>query len=91
VRQKIQMGEQVFGVVEAGSEVIAGGIVEQVEQRLFIGVVWQPGMGAGVVLPEGAQIAHLPAFNGLGRGFVAGVGGPVGFGWPSGGHWRGWF
>ena len=31
-------------------------------------------MGAGVILPEGTQIAGLPAFDGFGRGFVAGVG-----------------
>ena len=32
-------------------------------------------MGAGVVLPEGAEGAGLPAFDGFGRGFVASVGG----------------
>ena len=71
--QKVQMGEQVFGVVEAGTDIVAGGIIEEVKQRLFIGLVWQPGMGTGVILPEGAQIAHLPAFDGFGRGLVAGV------------------
>ena len=34
-------------------------------------------MGAGVVLPEGAQIAGLPAFDGFGGGFVAGIGGKL--------------
>jgi len=34
-------------------------------------------VGAGVVLPEGTELAGLPAFDGLGRGLVAGVGGEL--------------
>ena len=31
-------------------------------------------MGRGIVSPEGAAVAGLPAFDGLGCGLVAGVG-----------------
>ena len=72
--EEVQMGQQGFGGIKAGADIVAAGIVQEVEQRLFGGVVWQPGMGTGVILPEGSQIAHLPAFDGFGRGFVAGVG-----------------
>ena len=73
--EEVEMGEQRFAFVEAGPGVIAGGVVEEVEQGLFGGVAREPGVRAGVVLPEGAEVAGLPAFDGFGRGFVAGVGG----------------
>ena len=74
------MGQEVFAGIEAGAGVLARGVVQQVEQDLFAGVAGvagQPGMGAGVVLPECAIIADLPAFDWFGRGFEAGVGGPM--------------
>lgn len=40
---------------------------------MFAGVVGQPGVGTGVVLPEGTQITGLPAFDGLGGTFVTRV------------------
>jgi hypothetical protein len=40
-------------------------------------------MGAGVVLPEGTQIASLPAFDRFRRGFVAGVWGELVFDGPA--------
>ena len=72
-RQEIEVGQQGFAVVEAGAGVEAGGVVQEVVQALLVGIVGQPGMGAGVVLPECAQIAGLPAFDGLGPFFVTGV------------------
>ncbi len=68
------MGQQGFGGIEACADIEACGVVEDVEEGLFVGVAGQPGMGAGVVLPERAQIAGLPAFDGFGCGFVTGVG-----------------
>jgi hypothetical protein len=41
---------------------------------LFGGVVRQPGMGTGVVLPERAEVPGLPAFDRFAQRFVAGVG-----------------
>jgi len=72
--KEIQMGQQGFGGIEARSDIEARGIVQDVEEGLFVGVAGQPSMGAGVVLPERAQVAGLPAFDGFWGGFVAGVG-----------------
>jgi len=72
--QEIEVGEQDFAGIEAGAGVVACGVVQDVKEGLFTGVVGQPGMGADVVLPESALLASLPAFDGFGRGFVAGVG-----------------
>ena len=58
--------------VERGVE--AGGVVEDFEEDLLVGRAGQPGVGRGVVLPEGGVIAGLPAFDGFAEGFVAGVG-----------------
>ena len=40
-------------------------------------------MWGGIVLPKGAVIAGLPAFDGFGRGLVAGVGGELVFPRPA--------
>lgn len=82
-RQEVQVGQEGFAVVEASAGIIAGGVVQEVVQGLFIGIVRQPGMGTGVVLPERTQIARLPAFDGLGRLFVAGVGSQLVFDGPT--------
>lgn len=71
--QEIEMGQQGFAVIEASAGIVTGGVVEDVEQGLFGGIIWQPGVRAGVVLPERAQVAGLPAFDGLGRLFVVRV------------------
>ena len=89
--EEVEVGQEGFAGVEAGAGVVAGGVVQQVEQDLFVGVAGQPGVGAGVVLPEGAVVAGLPAFDGFGVAVCSGCRGPVGFGWPSGGRWRGRF
>ena len=75
--EEVQVGQKGFGGIEACADIEARGIVQDVEEDLFVGIVWQPGMGAGVILPECAQIAGLPAFDGFGRGFVTGVGGKL--------------
>ena len=75
--QEVEVGQQGFLVVEAGAGIEAGGVVEEVEQDLFVGGVGQPGVGAGIVLPEGAQIPGLPAFDRFRRLLVTGVGGQL--------------
>ena len=73
-REEVEVGEEGFSRIEACARVEAGGVVEDFQEDLFVGAAVEEGMGCGVVLPEGAVIAGLPAFDGFGRGFVAGVG-----------------
>ena len=75
--EEVEMGQQGFTLVEACAGVVAGGVVEEVEQALFGGGAGEEGVRGGVVLPEGAQIAGLPAFDGLRRLLVAGVRGEL--------------
>ena len=81
--EEVEVGEQGFVLVEAGTGVEARGVVEDVQQDLFVGATGQPGVRAGVVLPEGAVVAGLPAFDGFGDGFEAGVGGELMFEGPA--------
>ena len=73
--EEVEMGQEGFALIEAGAGVVTGGIVEDVQQGLFGGIGGLPGMRAGIVLPEGAPIACLPAFDGFWGDFIAGVGG----------------
>lgn len=66
--QEVKMGQEGFAWVEAGAGVVTGGVVQNIEQGLFVGIAGQPGVWAGVVLPEGTQIAGLPAFDRFGGG-----------------------
>lgn len=81
--EEVKVGQESFAGVEACAGVEAGGVVEDIQQDLFIGAAGQPGVGAGVVLPEGAVVAGLPAFDGFGGGFVAGVGSQLMFDGPA--------
>jgi len=71
--QEVEVGQEGFVGIEACAGVVAGGIVEQVEEGLFIGGAGEPGVRTDVVLPEGAVVAGLPAFDGFGGGLIAGV------------------
>jgi len=82
-REEIEMGQEVFPVVEARAGVVASGVVQQIEQDLFVRIGGQPGVGTGVVLPKGTVVASLPAFDGFGRGFEAGVRGQIIFDGPA--------
>jgi hypothetical protein len=73
--EEVEVGQQSFVLVEACAGVETRGIVEDVQQDLFVGAVRQPGVRAGVVLPEGTVVAGLPALDGFGGGFIAGVSG----------------
>jgi hypothetical protein len=72
--KEVQVGQEGFAGVEASSGVVAGGVVEEVQQALLGGGAGEEGVRGGVVLPEGTEVAGLPAFDGFGRGLVAGVG-----------------
>jgi hypothetical protein len=71
--EKVEVGQEGFAEVKTCAGVEAGGVVEDVQQGLLVGAAGQPGMRAGVVLPEGSIVAGLPAFDGLWGGFVEGV------------------
>jgi len=75
--EEVEVGQEGFAGVEARAGVETGGIVEDVQQDLFVGAAGQPGVRAGVVLPESAVVAGLPAFDGFGGGLVTGVGGEL--------------
>ena len=61
-------------VIEAGAGVQTGGIIEQIQQDLFVGGLGQGGGGACIVLPERAVVTGLPAFDQFADGFEAGIG-----------------
>ena len=82
-RQEIEVSQKRFAGVEPRAGVVTGGIVQNIEQGLLAGLAGQPGMGTGVILPEGTQVVGLPAFDGFGDGFVAGVLGEVVFEGPA--------
>ncbi len=71
--EEIEVGEERLGRVKTGTGVEAGGVVEDVEEGLFLQLAGEPGVRGGVVLPERAVVAGLPAADGLGGLFVAGV------------------
>lgn len=75
--EEVEVGQEGFTFVEAGAGVVAGGVVEEVQEALFGGGAGEEGVRGGVVLPEGTEVAGLPAFDGFGRGLVAGVGGEL--------------
>ena len=77
------MGQEGFAGVKACAGVVTGGVVQNIKQGLLVWIAGQPGVGAGVVLPEGSQIAGLPAFDRFGRGLVAGVRGELVFDGPA--------
>ena len=81
--EEVEMGRESFAVVKAGAGVVAGGVVQEVEQALFVGGAGEEGVRGGVVWPEGALIAGLPAFDGFGGGLVTGVGSEFVFNGPA--------
>ena len=81
--EEVEVGEESFGGIESRPGVEAGGVVEDFEEDLLGIVAGQEGVRRGVVLPEGAVVAGLPAFDGFGRGFVAGVGSELVFEGPA--------
>lgn len=72
--KEVEVGEQRFAWVEACAGVETRGVVEDFQEALFVCAAVEEGVGCGVVLPERAVVAGLPAFDGFAEGFVAGVG-----------------
>ena len=81
--EEIEVSQERLGRVQTGASVEAAGVVEDVEpfgpelmaegEGLFLQLAGEPGMRRGVVLPERAEVAGLPAADGPGGLFVAGV------------------
>lgn len=76
-RKEVEVGQEGFAGVKPCAGVETGGVVEDFQEDLFVGTAGQPGVRGGIVLPEGTVIAGLPAFDGFGSGFGAGVGGEL--------------
>jgi hypothetical protein len=81
--EEVQVGEEGFCGVEARAGVEACGVVEDFEEDLLVRSAGQEGVRGGIVLPEGGVVAGLPAFDGFGRDFVAGVGSVLVFEGPA--------
>ena len=75
--EKIEVSQERFTWVKPGPSIEACGIVEDVEEGLFLKLAGQPCVRRGVVLPKRAEIAGLPAADGPGGLFIAGVRGKV--------------
>ena len=75
--EEIEVREEGLGRVKTGTGIAACGVIEDVEEGLFLRLSREPGVRGGVVLPERPVVAGLPAADGLGRLLVAGVRGEV--------------
>ncbi len=71
--EEIQMSGERFGRVKTSACIEARGIVENVEERLFILAAREKRVRRGIVLPECAEITNLPAANGLCGRFETGI------------------
>ncbi len=71
------MIQECFGIIKARRDIEAGGIVQEVEQDVLVRLAREPVMGRSVVLPEGAPILGLPAFDRLGGFLKASIGGQI--------------
>lgn len=60
-------------MVNAGTGVEAGGVVDDVEQGIFRRVAREPSVRRGIVLPERAEVADLPSADRFCGFFVASV------------------
>ena len=76
-REKIQVCQQSFGRIKTSPGIIASGIIENIQENLFIGSARQPAVRRGVVLPKGTPITGLPAFYRPGLGFEASIRGQM--------------
>ena len=72
--KEVAVSQEGFPGVEPCAGVEACGVVEDFQEDLFVGAAGQPGMWGGVVLPERAVVACLPALDGFANGLVAGGG-----------------
>ena len=75
--KKIQMGGEIFAFVKFGAGEKATVVVDQLEQRGLIILRGDPAMRGSIVLPELADILHLPAAHRLRFLFVSGIGSEI--------------
>ncbi len=81
--KKIQMSRKIFAIIEFGSGQNAAVVIDQLkERRLIIGRA-EPAMRGSVVLPELADVLHLPAAHRLRFLFVSGIGSQIIFQSPA--------
>lgn len=71
--EEIQMSGERLGAVKTSACIEARGIVENVEEHLFILAAREERVRRGIVLPECAEITNLPAANGLCGRFETGI------------------
>lgn len=65
--QKVEVGQQVFGVINLSAGADAGTVIQQIEQRIVSLVTWEPTVRCGIQLPECADLEALPAPHRSGR------------------------
>ena len=75
--EEIEVCEEGLGRVKTSARVAAGGVIEDVEEDLLLRLVREPGVRSGVVLPERAEVAGLPAADGFGGLLAPGVRGEL--------------
>ena len=75
--EEIEMGKEIFCRVKPGAGVAARGVVEDVHEDLLLRLAGQSGVGDGIVLPEGSEVAGLPAAHGFPRLLEANVRGEM--------------
>ena len=61
--EEIQMSGQRLGAVKTSASIEACGIVENVEEHLFVLAAWKESVRRRIVLPKRAEITDLPAAN----------------------------
>ena len=59
--EEMEVGGEVFCGVNASAGVEAGGIVDDAKKGIFTRVAGEPGVRGGIVLPQCAEVADLPA------------------------------
>lgn len=64
-RKEVEVGEEIFRVVQAGTGAEPGAIVDEVQERIKASVVVkEPRVWRGIELPEGTEFEGLPAASG---------------------------
>ena len=59
--EEMEVGGEVFGGVNTSTGVEAGGIVDDAKKGILTRVSGEPGVRGGIVLPQCAEVADLPA------------------------------
>jgi hypothetical protein len=72
-REEIEVRRKVFGMVDAGTGIEAGGVVDDVEKGIFTRVSGEPSVRCSIVLPERPEVADLPSADGFIGLFVASI------------------